>query len=208
MSQMKQSAVTKKRPLLVEENEVNVVEETQNGCINERREFRDDIEEKGNRPCTLSECVSNGVLHMDQAARVVWKKKKDGTFNRAVYDQGPIFDELDEDDDEHWWKYNFLALRLLGEINRSTNQRISRSLDFKKQPHLPAPGAVVVDINKASNVWRIEASPPFLDTSLGLKAGNGTQGREMGRFRRFLICTDFLLAQDSESMPSASDAGS
>ncbi|VDN37997.1 unnamed protein product, partial [Cylicostephanus goldi] len=62
----------------------------------------------------------------------------------------PIFDELDQDNDDDWWRYNFLALRILGEINRSTNQRLARSLDFKEnQPHLPAAGTVDVDVNKA-----------------------------------------------------------
>ncbi|CAJ0599709.1 unnamed protein product [Cylicocyclus nassatus] len=68
-----------------------------------------------------------------------------------------------------------------------------------EQPHLSAPGTVVVDINNASNVWRIEASPPFLDTSLGLKAGKWNPRKRDGTFQKISHLYRFLLTQITAS---------
>ncbi|CAJ0607585.1 unnamed protein product [Cylicocyclus nassatus] len=199
------SCVVKRRaPVEAPEDELELEESFSYGKTRDRRELREDAEvAASSEPSTLYECVSKGVLNMGKAAALICRLRGEKKFNNAAYEEflysdtayrsKPSFEDLDADQ-ENWWRYNPIALRLLGEINRATNLRLARTTSYTDKGQINfATATVSVDLNNCSDVWSIEESPPFKRTMVKAVAAKWHPRRKDINFQKLSSLFRFLL---------------
>ncbi|EYC22464.1 hypothetical protein Y032_0017g3366 [Ancylostoma ceylanicum] len=126
---------------------------------------------------TLFDCISNGVLDMDRAGRVIFEQKLRGDFDQAQYDDfvnsegamraTPRFDIDDVQDlfDIQVLRQNILANRLMGEITLAHLRKISQSSKSIARSVLNS-SMPKVDLLNISQPWVLQASPPFVELDL------------------------------------------
>ncbi|RCN30946.1 hypothetical protein ANCCAN_23278 [Ancylostoma caninum] len=126
---------------------------------------------------SLFDCISNGVLDMDSAGRIIYEQKRRGDFDQAEYDvfvnsedammatlRFDMDDLNDMDDDQVLW-HNMLANRLMGEITHAHLQKISQSSKSIARAVITS-SMPKVSLGNLSKPWRLRAMPPFVELDL------------------------------------------
>ncbi|KAL6739207.1 hypothetical protein Aduo_012684 [Ancylostoma duodenale] len=127
---------------------------------------------------SLFDCISNGVLDMDNAGRVIYEQKQRGDFDQAEYDEFvksedamlatprfDMYDDMNDLDDIHVLRHNVLANRLMGEITRAHLQKISQSSKSIARAVITS-SMPKVSLGNLSKPWRLQALPPFVELDL------------------------------------------
>ncbi|CAJ0594015.1 unnamed protein product [Cylicocyclus nassatus] len=129
-----------------QEHIVTQEEQIPPGSAYERREFVFEensmqMEELPELPSSLFDCVANGELRMELAAKLMLHRTNSGTFNYAAYDEFVSsnvaaravsrYDGLDGFEASHIVGCNFMAMRLLGPI---MFEKLSEALENLCQP--------------------------------------------------------------------------
>ncbi|CAJ0603069.1 unnamed protein product [Cylicocyclus nassatus] len=132
-----------------QEHIVTQEEQIPPGSAYERREFVFEeesmqMEELPELPSSLFDCVANGELRMELAAKLMLHRTKNGTFNYAAYDEFVSsnvaaravsrYDGLDGFEDPHIVGCNFMAMRLLADIGKAQMMKIAQAVENLRQP--------------------------------------------------------------------------
>ncbi|RCN38967.1 hypothetical protein ANCCAN_15098 [Ancylostoma caninum] len=139
--------------ILSNETGIQAQQELPVGNIHERPEFNfhEELPRQPERPAqSLHECIVDGTLHMDRAAKFIFDQKQQRTFNQATYNefvrsdlatkvQNMKFDLLDEiqDPTSAIW-LNLYANRLQGDIPNARHAKLCRRVDLVEKDALPS----------------------------------------------------------------------
>ncbi|CAJ0606480.1 unnamed protein product [Cylicocyclus nassatus] len=152
------------------------------GNVNNRPEFNFEEAPRETRrePASLYECVSNGTLDMNKAARLILKQKRDGSFNQSVYDE---FVRSEVASRVHYFRNNgildisdtVLEMRLTGimnymmaDIQCAKFDRYTRAVELseKKDTSVRVPGRPALILKNCTRAWKIDGPAPFITADL------------------------------------------
>ncbi|RCN34069.1 hypothetical protein ANCCAN_20090 [Ancylostoma caninum] len=187
-----------------EEIPIEMEEEAPTGDIYERREFNFDAPpaREAPRPAgSLYDCITNGTIQMDKAAKLIMDQKKRRVFNKAAYEeftrsevatraQHYDFDGLDDTDESIREVRLFVfATKLQSDILRAQLSKLHRSMEFTEKFTVPASRPKVSINNCSKKSWILEAEPPFVKVEL---KSIGAQWQPRKKDNTFLQLTSFF----------------
>ncbi|RCN48556.1 hypothetical protein ANCCAN_05383 [Ancylostoma caninum] len=184
---------------------IGMEQEVPYGNVCERREFifeEPAVQEPEVAPTSLPQCVSNGVLHMDRAARLIWEKTQQCVFNQATYDEfvnsevaGRAvfkFDGLYRMGDPQAIWHNFVALRLQADINRGVSAKHARRAELTEETVAPN-SSQRLSMENCEKTWRIAVQPPFGKVELTNVAENWQPRKNDNTFQQIASLFRYVL---------------
>ncbi|RCN51723.1 hypothetical protein ANCCAN_02083 [Ancylostoma caninum] len=166
------------------------------GNVCERREFsfkEAPVQEPERTPSSLFECISNGVLHMDKAAKLIWDRTQEGVCQCGANRTCVVrFNGLHRVGDPHAMWHSLVAFRLQGDISKAVSTKNSRCLDSAEGSFLPSSAPQLI-IENCKNIWEMDVAPPFAKVVLSNVAANWQPRKNDGKHQQITSMYRYVL---------------
>ncbi|CAJ0591761.1 unnamed protein product [Cylicocyclus nassatus] len=153
-------------------------QQTTPGNVYNRPELDFDTTEERDAPSSLYDCIVVGTLNMKEAAQLILDQKRNGQFNKSIYDefvrseaasrvQNFCFDGLlDLDDAVLEMRLCNLANSLLGQIQCAKLDRSNRMIELTGRELSGVGSKPTISLRNCVRIWNIEGPPPFITTPM------------------------------------------
>ncbi|CAJ0599574.1 unnamed protein product [Cylicocyclus nassatus] len=164
----------------------------------------DRMEGKSSGTRSLYDCIHNGRLDLNEAARFILKGKRNGTFSQAMYDE--FVSEaatkvhhyanngmLDLHDPFLEMRLNSIGTFMMSQIQCAKLDRLIRVFEAREKSNTMKSPTPTMSLKNLSKIWRLEGPPPFITAELPKMLANYKFKESDNAFQNFASLFRYIL---------------